>query len=287
MKRRMLQDRPVGAEAAAGRDIAGGRVVIVTGASRGIGLATARLLAARGDHVVLAARSEADLEGQAARIRREGGDAWTWAGDLTSAQACEAMVDHASRVAGPVDVCVMSAGLGHWMPTATMSDDAWRTTMAVNVDAVFFTTRAVLRGMLERGHGHLVYLSSVLGRKGVANMAAYCASKAAVAAFAESVAAEAKPHGVKVTVIYPGTTATGLRDQQVERPRTPDVTDLALQLSADDVADAIAWATSLPPRAFVTAMTIEPLGLAGVGRARPMAPAGADIAGDRSHDPGR
>lgn len=236
---------------------------LVTGASRGIGLATARALATRGDRVVLAARSAEDLQREASRICDAGNAAWHWAGDLTDSHACEAMVAHATAVAGPVEICVMSAGLGHWMPIRDTSEDAWRETMSLNLDAVFHTTRAVLPGMLEQGRGHLVYLSSVLGRKGVPNMAAYSASKAAVAAFGESVAAEVKAGGVKVTVVYPGTASTGMRDHQSRRPQTPDITDPELQLAPEDIADAIVWATGVSARAYPTAVTIEPRGLAG------------------------
>jgi NAD(P)-dependent dehydrogenase (short-subunit alcohol dehydrogenase family) len=239
------------------------RSVLVTGGSRGIGLATARLFAARGDRVVLAARSAEDLDRAVAEIRASGGAAWAWACDVTRSEACTAMVAHARDVADGIDVCVLGAGIGHWGPTVATSDDQWRETMAVNVDAAFYITRAVLPVMLEAGRGHLVYVSSVLGRKGVPNMAAYAASKAAVSALAESVAAEVKSKGIKVTVVSPGTTATGMRDHQVERPQTADITDPELQLAPEDVADAIAWATSVSDRAYPTAVTVEPRGLSG------------------------
>jgi NAD(P)-dependent dehydrogenase (short-subunit alcohol dehydrogenase family) len=238
------------------------RAVLITGGSRGIGLATARRLAAAGDRIVLAARSEADLERAVEEVRRAGGEAWAWAGDVTQPEACEAMVQHARATAGTIDVCVLGAGIGHWTPAEATTDEQWRSTMAVNVDAAFYTTRAVLPLMTEAGRGHLCYVSSVLGRRGVPNMAAYAASKAAVSAFAESVAAEVKPRGVKVTVFYPGTTATGMRDHQTLRPRTPDITDEELQLAPEDVADAIAWAIGVSDRAYPTAVTIEPRGLA-------------------------
>lgn len=237
------------------------RAAIVTGASRGIGLATARALAARGDAVVLAARSASDLERAVAEIRSAGGEAWAWVGDVTDPRACEAMAAHAREMAGGVDICVMSAGIGHWAPTVSMSETLWRDTMSINLDAVFYTTRAVLPSMLEQQRGHLVYISSVLGRKGAPRMAAYSASKAAVAAFGESVAAEVKPAGVKVTVLYPGTTATGMREHQSERPKTPDITDPGLQLATEDVADAVIWVTGVSGRAFPTAVTIEPRGI--------------------------
>ena len=242
------------------------RVALITGGSRGIGLATARLLAARGDHVVLAARSASDLEPAVAGIGESGGTASAWEGDVTDPDACRAMVEHALQTSGRIDICVLSAGIGHWTPTVSMSNDEWRQTMAVNADAAFYVTRAVLPSMLERGTGHLVFVSSVLGRKGAPNMAAYAASKAAVAAFGESVAAEVKPLGIKVTVVSPGTTATGMRDHQVSRPQTPDITDPELQLAPEDVADAIAWATSVSHRTYPTAVTIEPRGTAGSPR---------------------
>ncbi|MDQ4034752.1 MAG: SDR family oxidoreductase [Chloroflexota bacterium] len=238
-------------------------VALITGGSRGIGLATGRLLAARGDHVVLAARSGPDLEAAVAGIGEAGGSASAWAGDVTDPEACRAMVDQALGVAGGIDICVLSAGVGHWAPTVSMSDDEWRETMSVNADAAFYVTRAVLPSMIERGTGHLVFISSVLSRKGAPNMAAYAASKAAVAAFGESVAAEVKPLGIKVTVVSPGTTATGMRDHQVGRPQTPDITDPELQLAPEDVSDAIAWATSVSDRTYPTGVTIEPRGTAG------------------------
>lgn len=240
------------------------RVALITGASRGIGLATAQALAARGDRVVLAARSADELRDATEAIRSGGGEAWYWSGDVTDARACEAMVAHATEVAGPIDIAVLGAGIGHWMPILTMSEEQWRETMAINVDAVYYGTRALLPAMCARGSGHLVYISSVLGRKGVPNMSAYSASKAAVAAFGESVAAEVKPAGVKVTVVYPGTTATTMREHQSERPQTPDITDPELQLAPEDVADAIVWATHVSDRTYPTAITIEPRGVAGV-----------------------
>lgn len=239
------------------------RSVLVTGASRGIGRATAKLLAERGDRVVLAARSVDELGEACDEIRSLGGQAWYWAGDVTQPEASDAMVAYADEVVGGVDVAILAAGIGHWAPVLDMTEELWRETMSINLDAVYYGIRALLPGMVERGRGHLVFVSSVLGRKGVANMSAYSASKAAVAAFAESVAAEAKPHGVKVTVVYPGTTATTMREHQEQRPKTPDITDTELQLAPEDIADAIAWAAGVSDRTYPTAVTIEPRGLAG------------------------
>jgi NAD(P)-dependent dehydrogenase (short-subunit alcohol dehydrogenase family) len=237
-----------------------GRVVIVTGASKGIGLATAEQFAARGDRVVLVARSGADLGRAVEKIRADGGAAWSWAGDLTDSAQNTALVDWVSRTVGEPEVCVLSAGMGYWLPVVDTTDEQWAHTMRLNLDAVFFATRALLPGMVARRRGHLVYVSSVLAGRGAKNFGAYGASKAGVASFADSVASEAKRYGIKTTVIYPGSTQTTMRDHHAGRPQTPDITDPELQLSVDDVADAIVWLTGVSARAFPTALHLEPKG---------------------------
>ncbi|HET8616894.1 MAG TPA: SDR family oxidoreductase [Actinomycetales bacterium] len=242
-----------------------GRVVLVTGASRGIGLAAAREFAARGDRVVLAARSEPALLEAVDSIRAAGGQAWCFAADLGEPDQCDEVVRFVEREVGPVDIAVLGAGVGHWTPTVDMADDAWRETQRINVDGVFLLTRSALKSMIARGSGHLVFISSVMAERGVPNMSAYTASKAAVASFAKSVAVEVKPLGVRVTVLYPGTTATTMREHQHGRPLTPDITEAELQLSAEDVAESVVWSTTRSERAQVSGLYLEPRGAAARG----------------------
>ncbi len=132
--------------------------------------------------------------------------------------------------------------------------------MNVNVGGTFYMCRAAIPPMRETGRGHIVNIASVLGRRGVPNMAAYCASKAAVMAFSESLSKEVKPYNIQVSVISPGTANTGFREQHVGRPLEPSISDPELMLQPEDVASAVLWV--LQSSRYVAAMQVvlEPRG---------------------------
>ncbi|GAA0400597.1 SDR family NAD(P)-dependent oxidoreductase [Microbispora corallina] len=175
-------------------DLAGARV-LVTGASSGIGAATAEAMARRGARLALAGRDAARLAGVA---ERTGGRALP--GDLTADAA-----DLAAR-AGPVDVLVANAGEGWSGPLTVMPDGTLERLVAVNLTAPMRLTRLLLPAMAERGRGHLVYVASIAGALGVREEAVYAATKAGLLAFAESLRYEAR--GVGVTVVLPGVVDT-------------------------------------------------------------------------------
>ncbi|WP_433417949.1 SDR family NAD(P)-dependent oxidoreductase [Microtetraspora malaysiensis] len=174
--------------------LAGARVLI-TGASSGIGAATARVMAAAGARLVLAGRDRERLDAVAAET---GGLAV--AGDLTAGVA-----DLAGR-AGPVDVMVGNAGRGWAGPLVTMPDGVAEELVATNLTAQIALTRSLLPGMVERGRGHLVFVSSIAGAVGVRDEAVYAATKAALIAFAESLRYEVP--GIGVSVVLPGVVDT-------------------------------------------------------------------------------
>lgn len=221
-------------------------VVLVTGASKGIGRAVSTALAATGTRVALVARDAAALASLAAEL---GPNSLAIPADVGDAAACEAMAATVLDRWGRIDGCVCSAGVGHWGMVHEFPPDRWAETMRVNVDGTFYTVRAVLPAMLAQGSGHVVTVSSVYGRKGSPGFAAYCASKYAVIGFSESLALEVKPRGIKVTVVEPGTVDTGFRDGMTNRPMTGLLGHPEKMLTPEDVAGAIVWALSSSPTA--------------------------------------
>ncbi|MGV9329310.1 SDR family NAD(P)-dependent oxidoreductase [Streptosporangium sandarakinum] len=201
--------------------IAGARVLI-TGASSGIGAATARAMAAAGARLVLAGRDPGRLDAVAAGTggRALAGDLVTDAADL-------------ARRAGPVDVLVANAGAGWAGPLETMPDDAIERLVAGNLTAPIRLTRLLLPAMVERGRGHVVFVASIAGAVGVPGEAVYAATKAGLLCFAESLRYELR--GVGVSVVLPGVVDTPF----FERRGTPYARRWPVPIPAERVARAI------------------------------------------------
>jgi short-subunit dehydrogenase len=221
-----------------------GRVVLITGASSGIGAATARLLARQGMRVVLTARRQDRLEALAREIEREGGAALAIPADLSDPSAREALVDQVEARWGPVEVLINNAGFGYY---ATVEDTPWevvRRMFEVNILAMIHLTRRVVPGMRQLGRGHIVNVASVAGYISAPPLTVYSATKFAVLGFSEGLRRELKPHGIHVTVISPGPVrtefgrvASGLEVDPVEVPGG---------LAPEAVARAIARALRRP-----------------------------------------
>jgi short-subunit dehydrogenase len=188
-----------------------GQVAVVTGASSGIGLATARALARAGARLALVSRSEAHL---AATIVEVAGDAvggllpLTFPCDVSDPAAVRAMADGVLRDAGTPDIVVNNAGIGHWGPVAEMPLERIRAVLDVNFFGAVHCTQAFLPAMLERRRGTIVFVSSGFGELAFPYTAAYCASKHALNGFAGSLRAEVEPLGVRVLLMLPGRTRT-------------------------------------------------------------------------------
>ncbi len=183
-----------------------GRKALITGGSRGIGAATADLLAEYGADVAIGYRArQADADRLAESLRdKHGVNAVAHASDVSSLEGAESLVDRAADALGGLDFFVGSAGI--WIsddvPLHEMTDAQWRRTMAENVDAMFFTTRAVLRRIND--HGRIVLVASTAGQRGEAHHADYAASKGAMISFVKSLAPELGKRGITVNSVAPG-----------------------------------------------------------------------------------
>jgi NAD(P)-dependent dehydrogenase (short-subunit alcohol dehydrogenase family) len=193
-----------------------GRVALVTGASRGIGAATARALAEAGLRVVVAARTRDGIERQAAELVSLGHEAKAVVCDVTGEASVQGLAREAGEL-GPVAVLVNNAGAAASMPVARTSLEDWNRLLAVNATGAFLCTRAFLPGMLERQWGRVVNVASTAGLSGGKYLAAYSAAKHALVGLTRSVAAEVAGTGVTVNAVCPGFVDTEMTAETVDR----------------------------------------------------------------------
>lgn len=188
-------------------------IVLLTGASSGLGAALAPLLAADGDRVALAARRAEALEDVVGRIRAAGGEAMALPLDVGDRDAVHAAVDTIRETWGPVQTLVANAGVGFSMSAADYDSALVERTFRVNVLGMSHCIEAVLPGMLAAGAGHVVGVGSLAGYRGMAGSAPYCASKAAVRLLLEGLRVELRAKNIAVTHIAPGFVETPMTDR--------------------------------------------------------------------------
>jgi NADP-dependent 3-hydroxy acid dehydrogenase YdfG len=241
-------------------------VAAITGASSGIGEATALGLAAEGAAVALGARREDRIEELAQRIESDGGRALARRVDVTDEDEAHAFVRAASEELGGLDVLVNNAGVMLLGPIEGADTDQWRQMVEVNVLGLLYCTQAALPIMREAGGGHIVNISSVAGRVGSPGTAVYNATKWAVVGFSEALRKEAGGSGIRVTCVEPGFVKTELQGHN-ENPAVRDAIetmekDIGEVLEADDIAEAIRYAVAAPGRVNVNELLIRPTGQA-------------------------
>lgn len=223
-----------------------GQTAIITGASRGIGAATARHLADLGAYVVLAARSMKDIQRLADRITATGGTAQAIATDVTNNQAVASLVEHAIKTTGRLDLLVNNAGLIDPIARIVNSDPvAWGEIIDVNIKGVYHGLRHAMPVMAEQGHGTIVNISSGAANSHLEGWSHYCASKAAVLRLTGVAHKEAAEKGVRVVGLSPGTVATQMQEQIRDSGINP-VSQIAWEnhISPEWVAGAIAYLTT-------------------------------------------
>jgi NADP-dependent 3-hydroxy acid dehydrogenase YdfG len=240
-----------------------GRRVAITGASSGIGEATALALAREGAGVALGARRSDRIEELARRIEGDGGRAAAIAVDVTDEEQAHAFVREAHSQLGGLDALVNNAGVMLLGPIEGTDTDQWRQMVDVNVLGLLYCTQAALPLMRDGGGGNVVNISSVAGRVGNPGSAVYNATKWAVVGFSEALRKEAAPSNVRVTCVEPGYVRTELQGhnegpvlEAIERMQE-EIGDV---LEADDLADAILYVLAAAPRVSVNELLIRPAG---------------------------
>jgi NADP-dependent 3-hydroxy acid dehydrogenase YdfG len=242
-----------------------GQVVAVTGASSGIGEATALTCARAGAAVALAARRADRIQALAERIAGEGGRAIAVPADVGDEDQAHAFVDRAHSELGRLDVLVNNAGVMLLGAIENAPTEEWRQMIHVNVLGVLYCTHAALPLMRQQGSGHIINISSVAGRVARAGSAVYNLTKWGVGAFSEALRQEAVEMGVRVTLVEPGAVATELAGHN-----RPEVLEQIAKrfggftlLSAEDIAGAILYAIGQPQHVSVNELLIRPTGQAG------------------------
>ncbi len=237
------------------------QVALITGASSGIGEATAWALATRGIRVAVAARRVDRLEALVARIEQAGGEAIALGIDVTDEQQVQTMVQHTQKQWGRLDILVNSAGLMLLGPIAGADTEDWRRMISTNVLGLLYATHAVLPIMHTQRSGHIVNISSLAGRVARAGSGVYNATKWGVGALSEALRQECTPDHIRVTVIEPGMVETDLashitntaaRENALRRKQN------IVPLQSQDIANAIVYAVTQPPYVNVNEILLVP-----------------------------
>jgi NADP-dependent 3-hydroxy acid dehydrogenase YdfG len=238
-----------------------GKVALVTGASSGIGEATAIALAAAGAAVAIGARRRDRLDALAGKLRDDGARVLQLDLDVMDEQACRSAVARTREELGGLDVLVNNAGVMLLGTILGADPEDWRRMMSTNVLGLMYMTHAAIDGMVEQGSGDIVNISSVAGRQARLGAGVYNASKWAVNAFSESLRQEVTTRGVRISLVEPGAVATELTDhitQPEAKAQSKEMVQGMRALHADDIARAILYVVSQPPHVAINEVLVRP-----------------------------
>jgi NADP-dependent 3-hydroxy acid dehydrogenase YdfG len=238
-----------------------GRVALVTGASSGIGAATARSLAAAGARVAMAARRSDRLKELVERVRHAGGEAAAVSADVAEQASAEQMVAATIDRFGRLDILVNNAGVMMLARFTDGSPEDWRRMLEVNLLGLFYATRSALPHLKRSGRGHVVNVSSVAGRIGFPTGAVYSATKFGVVGFSETLRHELLADKIRVTVIEPGAVESELIDHVTDPASKANLHTWQASmriLKSEDIAQAILYAVSQPEHVSVNELLVRP-----------------------------
>ena len=231
-------------------------IVLVTGASRGIGAAIADTLAAQGACVIGTATSEAGAQAIDERLGAQGGAGRVL--DVTDGAAVEALIEAIASQFGPITILVNNAGITRDQLLMRMKEDDWQAILDTNLTSVYRTSKAVMRGMMKARRGRIISIASVIGLTGNPGQANYAAAKAGIIAFSKSLAREIGSRGITVNVVAPGFIDTDMTRGLAEEQRNALLGQIALGRlgAADDIAQAVLFLAS-PAAGYITGETLH------------------------------
>jgi 3-oxoacyl-[acyl-carrier protein] reductase len=227
-----------------------GQIALVTGGSRGIGLAVARRVGSMGAKIAICARDPKRLNESAVALRAEGIAVLPVPADVSKADEVARLVEQVERSLGPLDILVNNAGIGVFGPGQDASEEDWDRVLGTNLKGVFLMCRAVARGMIRRKTGQIINISSLAGKNAFANGAVYCASKWGLQGFSFCLAEDLRAHGIRVSVVCPGSVLTEFGPHSGK--------DSSKMLQPDDVAHAVAMLVTQAPQSFISELLMRP-----------------------------
>ncbi|MGB8474877.1 MAG: SDR family NAD(P)-dependent oxidoreductase [Candidatus Acidiferrum sp.] len=228
-----------------------GRVALITGGSRGIGRAIALRLAQLGSSVAICGRDAQALASVEAELKKLGFPVYSRITDVSESAAVATLVDSTQSALGPISVLVNNAGIGLFGPAHDQTEADWNRVLDTNLKSVFLVSRAVVPSMIRRGAGDIINISSLAGRNTFAGGGLYCASKWGLQGLSACMAEDLREHGIRVSVVSPGSVATGFS------PRGPK--DPSKALAPEDVAHAVEMIVTQAPQSFVSEIQLRPL----------------------------
>ncbi|MGD0817352.1 MAG: SDR family oxidoreductase [Methanomassiliicoccales archaeon] len=237
-----------------------GKVVVITGASSGLGEATARLLSAQGANIVLGARRLERIQSLADELTHNGGKALALSTDVTHCDQVKRLVDASVVTYGRIDVMINNAGLMPLSPLERLEVDEWDRMIDVNIKGVLYGIAASLPYMKQQKAGHIINVSSVAGHRVTPGSAVYAATKYAVRALSEGLRQEVKPYNIRTTVISPGAVATELPNSITQQDVSENIHKFyeSFAIPADSFARAVAFAMSQPEDMDVNEILFRP-----------------------------
>jgi 3-oxoacyl-[acyl-carrier protein] reductase len=227
-------------------------VALVTGGTKGIGLGIARAIVVAGGRVMITGRDEASVTAAVQALDPLGRAAAGRAADVRDRAAMDRVVADTVRQFGTLNVLVNNAGVGAFADVASMTDEAWARVIDTNLTGVFYCTRAAIPVLKKAGGGWIINIASLAGRNYFPNGAAYCASKAGLVAFSESLMQEVRFDDIRVTVIMPGSVATDFDGPSGQKESAP------WKLTADDVAEVVMDLLRTPARSLPSKIEMRP-----------------------------